>query len=73
VLGIGGIEVKTGVTVGESVTFEQLEKDHDAVFIGFGPRPRHLARRPGRQAARVVRRRRLDRADEARQGPDSTA
>jgi glutamate synthase (NADPH/NADH) small chain len=36
VLAIGGIEVKTGVTVGEQVTLEQLEKDFDAVFVGAG-------------------------------------
>ena len=34
VLGIGGIEVKTGVSVGESVSLEDLEKKHDAVFVG---------------------------------------
>jgi len=36
VLAIGGIEVKTGVTVGTDVTLEQLEKDFDAVFVGVG-------------------------------------
>jgi glutamate synthase (NADPH/NADH) small chain len=36
VLGIGGIDVKTGVRVGEDVTLEALEKQHDAVFFGAG-------------------------------------
>ena len=36
VLAIGGIEVKTGVTVGQHITLEQLEKDFDAVFMGAG-------------------------------------
>ncbi len=36
VLAIGGIEVKTGITVGKDVSLEELEKRHDAVFIGFG-------------------------------------
>ncbi len=36
VLSIGGIEMKTGVTIGEHVTLAQLERDYDAVFIGVG-------------------------------------
>ncbi len=36
VLGIGGIEVKTGVSVGDDVSLEELEKQHDAVFFGAG-------------------------------------
>ncbi len=36
ILGIGGIDVKTGVEVGTSPSWEQLERDHDAVFLGFG-------------------------------------
>lgn len=36
ILGIGGIEVRTGVTVGEGVTLESLEQTHDAVFLGVG-------------------------------------
>ncbi|MBM4006310.1 MAG: glutamate synthase [Planctomycetes bacterium] len=36
VLAIGGIEVKTGVTVGEQVTLQQLEQQFDAVFVGAG-------------------------------------
>jgi len=36
VLAIGGIEIQTGVTIGVDVTFEELEKRHDAVFVGVG-------------------------------------
>ncbi len=36
VLGIGGIEVKTGVDVGTAITFADLEKQFDAVFFGAG-------------------------------------
>lgn len=36
VLGIGGIELKTGVAVGRDVTFRELEGDYDAIFIGLG-------------------------------------
>ncbi|MFO0709187.1 MAG: NAD(P)-dependent oxidoreductase [Sandaracinus sp.] len=36
VLGIGGIDVKTGVSVGTDVSFEELEKRHDALFVGVG-------------------------------------
>jgi dihydropyrimidine dehydrogenase (NAD+) subunit PreT len=36
VLDIGGIEVKTGVTVGREMTYEALEGGFDAVFLGLG-------------------------------------
>lgn len=39
VLAIGGIEVKTGVEIGKSISFEELEKKHDAVFFGVGLGP----------------------------------
>ncbi len=35
-LEIGGIDIKTGVEVGRDVTFDQLERDYDAVFFGAG-------------------------------------
>lgn len=31
-----GVEIKTGVTVGESITIDKLLKMHDAIFIGVG-------------------------------------
>ena len=36
VLAIGGIEVKTGVAVGADISFEELERHHDAIFFGAG-------------------------------------
>ncbi len=36
VLGIGGIELQTGVTIGENLGLAELEKAHDAVFFGAG-------------------------------------
>lgn len=35
-LGVGGIEVRTQSRLGEQITLQQLRKDHDAVFLGFG-------------------------------------
>lgn len=39
ILSIGGIEVKTGVEIGRDVTFADLARSHDAVFVGFGLGP----------------------------------
>lgn len=39
ILGIGGIDVKTGVTVGEETGFLDLERMHDAVLVGMGLGP----------------------------------
>jgi dihydropyrimidine dehydrogenase (NAD+) subunit PreT len=36
ILGIGGIEVKTGVTLGKQVSLPELRQQYDAVFLGFG-------------------------------------
>ena len=36
VLAIGGIEVRTGVRVGEDLPLADLERDFDAVFVGVG-------------------------------------
>ncbi|SAK74785.1 NAD(P)-dependent oxidoreductase [Caballeronia ptereochthonis] len=33
---IGGIEIKTGVSLGRDFTLEELRKQYDAVFIAFG-------------------------------------
>lgn len=35
-LGIGGIEVRYGQRLGDGLTLESLEADHDAVFLGIG-------------------------------------
>ncbi|MCX4242922.1 NAD(P)-dependent oxidoreductase [Paraliomyxa miuraensis] len=39
VLGIGGIEVRTGVEVGRDVTWGELLQAHDALFVGVGLGP----------------------------------
>ena len=36
VLGIGGVEVRTGVELGRDVSPADLERDFDAVFVGIG-------------------------------------
>lgn len=47
VLGIGGIEVKTGVEVGRDVSLRELELRHDAVFVGLGLGPDSALGIPG--------------------------
>ena len=39
VLGIGGVNIQTGVNIGENLSWEELEAKHDAVFIGAGLGP----------------------------------
>lgn len=39
ILGIGGIALKTGVTVGKDVPWKDLEERHDAIFLGMGLGP----------------------------------
>ena len=39
VLGIGGVQLETGVEVGKDITLAELEKKHDAVFVGVGLGP----------------------------------
>ncbi len=47
VLGIGGIDVQTGVEVGVDVHFAELEARHDALFFGAGLGPDRLMDVPG--------------------------
>lgn len=47
VLAIGGIEVQTGVALGENLRFVDVEAAHDAVFVGFGLGPDRLLPDPG--------------------------
>ncbi|MCC6528627.1 MAG: FAD-dependent oxidoreductase [Polyangiaceae bacterium] len=54
VLAIGGIEVKTGVEVGQAPTFAALERAHDAVFVGVGLGPDTSLRVPGEDLAGVA-------------------
>ena len=39
VLGIGGVTIQTGVSIGENLSWDDLEAKHDAVFIGAGLGP----------------------------------
>lgn len=48
-LGIGGIEVRTGVQVGADVTWAELEQRHDALFVGIGLGADSLLDVPGAQ------------------------
>jgi glutamate synthase (NADPH/NADH) small chain len=36
ILGIGGIEVRSGARLGEDLGLDDLRRDHDAVFLGLG-------------------------------------
>ena len=36
ILQIGGIEVRTGQSLGQEISLEELRRDFDAVFLGFG-------------------------------------
>jgi glutamate synthase (NADPH/NADH) small chain len=54
ILGIGGIEVKTGVEVGKDLSFEDLEKQYDAVFFGAGLGPDSRMNVPGEDLPGVV-------------------
>jgi len=54
VLGIGGIEVKLGVEVPGDISWQQLESDYDAVFLGFGLGPDKLMALPGADLDGIV-------------------
>ncbi len=47
VLAIGGIDVQTGVTVPDDLSWEELEGRHDAIFVGFGLGPDRYLPAPG--------------------------
>ncbi len=49
-----GVEFRTGVTIGQEVTLDELEKDYDAVFIGFGLGPAEKLNIPGENLAGVI-------------------
>lgn len=52
-LQIGGITIKTGVALGKGVTLAELQKDHDAVFLGMGLAGVNALRAPGEDMAGV--------------------
>ncbi len=49
-----GVELRSGVQVGVDLTFEQLERDFDAVFLGVGLGATQALGIPGEDAAGVV-------------------
>ncbi len=53
ILAIGGVEVKTGVTVGKDVSLAELEEKHDALFVGIGLGPDSRLGIPGENLAGV--------------------
>ncbi len=54
ILGIGGIEVRTGVEIGNGLALQQLERDFDAVFLGMGLGPDTPMAVPGADLPGVV-------------------
>ncbi len=36
ILGVGGIDVRNGTSLGKDFSLEELRRDYDAVFLGFG-------------------------------------
>ncbi|MBK8266715.1 MAG: FAD-dependent oxidoreductase [Nannocystis sp.] len=53
VLGIGGIEVRTGVAIGRDLSLSELRERHDAVLIGIGLGPDRLLAAPGHELAGI--------------------
>ncbi|MGB9866647.1 MAG: NADH-quinone oxidoreductase subunit NuoF [Bacillota bacterium] len=49
-----GVELRTGVKVGEHISFEQLRKDYDAVFIAVGAHKDQKLGIPGEELQGVV-------------------
>jgi dihydropyrimidine dehydrogenase (NAD+) subunit PreT len=54
ILSIGGIEVKTGIAVGDDVTLDALEREHDAIFFGAGLGADSAMRIPGEELGGVI-------------------
>jgi glutamate synthase (NADPH/NADH) small chain len=50
---VGGVEVKTGVELGRDLSWAELEKKHDALFIGLGLGPDTRLGIPGEDLAGV--------------------
>ena len=54
VLGIGGIEVQSGVQVGQGLAWETLLARHDALFVGVGLGADRALDIPGKELAGIV-------------------
>jgi len=50
-----GVEIRTGVRVGKDVSFEDLRRDHDAVYIATGAHRSQPMKVPGEEARGVFR------------------
>ncbi|MDP8238854.1 MAG: NAD(P)-binding protein [Candidatus Hatepunaea meridiana] len=48
-----GVELKTNVTIGKDIPYDQLQKDFDAIFVGIGAHGGKLLRAPGEDAPNV--------------------
>lgn len=53
VLAIGGIDIQTGVSVPDDVSWAELESRHDALFLGFGLGPDSRLAAKGEELARI--------------------
>ncbi len=53
VLAIGGIEIRSGVEIGQHVSLAELEHNFDAVFVGIGLGPDNHLGVPGEDLAGV--------------------
>lgn len=53
ILGIGGIEVKTGVALGDGLTLADLRGQHDAIFLGLGLGADTMMSIPGADLAEI--------------------
>lgn len=54
VLQIGGIDIRHGVEVGKDISFAELERDYDAVFLGIGLGPDNHLGIPGEDLSGVI-------------------
>jgi dihydropyrimidine dehydrogenase (NAD+) subunit PreT len=53
ILEIGGVEVKTGVEVGRELSWDAVQQQHDAIFIGVGLGPDSQLGIPGEELAGI--------------------
>lgn len=54
ILGIGNIEVRGGISIGQDIKLDALREQHDAVFIGVGLGAVNALRLPGEQLDGVL-------------------
>ena len=71
ILGIGGIEVRTGVSLGKELALAALRAQYDAVFLGFGLGGVNALELDGEQLEGVVNA--VDYIEKLRQAPDKSA